>query len=139
MRRGFTLIEIMIVIIILGLLASLVIPNIIGQSEEAKKKLACIQMKSLKNALDNFKVQEGNYPSTQEGLEALLKNPDPQKYPNYPTGGFLGSKKLPKDPWGGKYIYINNDGSIDLISLGADKKEGGSGENADIRLSECLQ
>jgi len=137
MKKAFTLIEIMIVIIILGLLASLVVPNLIGQSEEAKQKLVCVQMKSLKNALDNFKIEEGTYPTTQEGLQALITNPDPKKYKNYPKNGFLGSKKLPKDPWGGDYIYVNNNGEIDIISLGADRKEGGSGENKDIRLSEC--
>jgi general secretion pathway protein G len=137
MRKAFTLIEIMIVIVILGLLASLVVPNLIGQSEQAKEKLVCVQMKSLKNALDSFKIQEGNYPTTEEGLKALIQNPNPQKYKNYPKGGFLGSKKLPKDPWGGDYIYVNNNGNIDIISLGADKKEGGTGENKDIRLSEC--
>jgi len=136
MKRAFTLMELMIVIVILGLLAALVVPNIIGQGEEAKRKIACIQMKSLKDALDNFKIQEGSYPTTQEGLQALVKNPNPQKYKNYPNGGFLGSK-LPKDPWGSDYIYINNNGSIEIISLGADKKEGGEGENRDIKLSEC--
>jgi len=137
MKKAFTLIEIMIVIVILGLLATLVVPNIIGQGEQAKQKLVCVQMKSLKDALDSFKIQEGNYPTTEEGLMALIKNPDPQKYKSFPRGGFLGSKKLPKDPWGGDYIYVNNGGDIDIISLGADKKEGGSGENKDIRLSEC--
>ena len=137
MKKASTLIEIMIVIVILGLLATLVVPNIIGQGEQAKQKLVCVQMKSLKDALDNFKIQEGNYPTTEEGLKALIQNPNPQKYKNYPSGGFLGSKKLPKDPWGGDYIYINNSGNIDIISLGADKKEGGSGENKDIRFSEC--
>jgi general secretion pathway protein G len=137
MKKGFTLIEVMIVIVILGLLASLVVPNLIGQSEQAKQKLVCVQMKSLKNALDSFKIQEGTYPTTEEGLKALIKNPNPEKYKNYPKGGFLGSSKLPKDPWGGDYIYINQNGNIDIISLGADKKEGGTGENKDIRLSEC--
>ena len=137
MKKAFTLIEIMIVIVILGLLATLVVPNIIGQGEQAKQKLVCVQMKSLKDALDNFKIQEGNYPTTEEGLKALIKNPNPQKYKNYPKNSFLGSKKLPKDPWGGDYIYINNNGDIDIISLGADRKEGGSGENKDIRFSEC--
>jgi len=127
----------MIVIVILGLLAALVVPNIIGQGEQAKQKLVCVQMKSLKDALDSFKVQEGTYPTTQEGLKALIQNPNPQKYKSYPNGGFLGSKKLPKDPWGGEYIYVNNGGNIDIISLGADRKEGGDGENKDIRLSEC--
>jgi len=137
MKKAFTLIEIMIVIIILGLLASLVVPNLIGQSEQAKEKLVCVQMKSLKNALDSFKIQEGRYPTTEEGLMALVKNPNPQKYKNYPNGGFLGNKKLPKDPWGDNYIYINQNGNIDILSLGADGKEGGSGENKDIRLSTC--
>ncbi len=137
MRKGFTLLEIMIVVVILGLLAALVVPNLIGQGERAKEKLTCVQMKSLKNALDSFKVQEGRYPSTEEGLKALIKNPDPKKYKSYPKEGFLGSNKLPKDPWGNEYIYVNEDGKVDIISLGADGKEGGSGENKDIRLSEC--
>jgi len=139
MKKAFTLIEIMIVVIILALIASLVVPNIIGQGERAKEKLVCVQMKSLKNALDSFKVEEGRYPTTTEGLKALIKNPNPQKYKNYPKNGFLGSKKLPKDPWGNDYIYVNNNGEIDIISLGADGKEGGSGENKDIKLSECQE
>ena len=137
MRKGFTLLEIMIVVVILGLLAALVVPNLIGQGERAKEKLTCVQMKSLKNALDSFKVQEGRYPSTEEGLKALIKNPDPKKYKSYPKGGFLGSDKLPKDPWGNDYIYVNEDSKVDIISLGADGKEGGSGENRDLKLSEC--
>jgi len=136
-KKAFTLIEIMIVIIILGLLASMVVPNLIGQGEQAKQKLVCIQMKSIENALKNFKLEEGRYPTTQEGLMALIKNPSPAKYKNYPEKGFLDSKSLPKDSWGNPFIYINNNGDIDLISLGADAKEGGSGENKDIKLSEC--
>ncbi|MEO1927771.1 MAG: type II secretion system major pseudopilin GspG [Nautiliaceae bacterium] len=137
MKKAFSLIEVMIVIVILGLIASLVVPNLISQGEKAKEKLVCIQMKSLKNALDSFKVEEGSYPTTEEGLKALIQNPNPQKYQSYPTKGFLNSKKLPKDPWGHRYIYVNNNGNIDIISLGADGREGGSGENRDIRLSEC--
>lgn len=136
-RKGFTLIEIMIVIIILGFLAALVMPNLMGQSEKAKRKITCIQMKTLEDALKGFKLQYGKYPSTEEGLKALITNPDPQKYEDYPNNGFLDTKTLPKDPWNSDFIYINNDGNIDIISLGADKKEGGSGENADIRLSDC--
>ena len=139
MRKAFTLIELMIVIIILGLLASLVVPNLIGQSERAKEKLTCVQMKSLKNALNSFKIQYGHYPTTTEGLKALVQNPNPQKYKDYPNKGFLSNKHLPKDPWGDKYIYVNNNGDIDIISLGADGKEGGSGENKDIHLSQCQQ
>jgi type II secretion system protein G len=89
MKKAFSLIELMIVIVILGLIASLVVPNIISQGESAKKKLVCVQMKNLKNALDSFKVEEGTYPTTQEGLKALIQNPNPQKYTNYPKDGFL--------------------------------------------------
>ena len=137
-RSGFTLIEIMVVIIILGLLASLVVPNIIGQGERAKEKLVCVQMKSLKDALDSFKLEEGVYPTTAEGLKALVTNPDAKRYKNYPPKGFLGGK-VPKDPWGGDYIYLNSSGKVEIISLGADRKEGGSGEKADIKLSQCQQ
>jgi len=136
MKKGFTLIEIMIVVIILGLLASLVVPNLIGQGEKAKQKLVCIQMKSLEDSLKSFKVQYGVYPTTQQGLMALIKNPNPSRFKDYPKDGFL-SNKLPKDPWGNNYIYVNNNSNIDIISFGADGKEGGNGENRDIRLSQC--
>ncbi len=136
MRKGFSLIEIMIVIIILGLLASLVMPNLIGQSEEAKKKLVCIQMQSIGDALKTFKLQNGSYPATEEGLEALIKNPDPDKYKSYPDNGFLDAKSTPLDPWKHPYIYVNNGGDFDLVSLGADGSEGGSGENADISFQK---
>ena len=125
MKKGLSLIEVMIVIVILGLIASLVVPNLIGQSEKAKEKLVCIQMKSLKDSLNSYKLEKGRYPSTEEGLNQLIKDK------------FLDSKHLPLDPWGGKYIYLNNGGEIEIISLGADKKEGGSGENRDIKLSQC--
>ena len=138
MRKGFTLIELMIVIVILGLLAAMVVPNLTGKGAEAKQKLTCVQMKSIYNgALDMFKVDNGSYPTTEEGLGALVKNPDPSKYTNYAKSGYFKDDKLPKDSWGGDFIYTNDDGKIDIISLGADKKEGGSGEASDIRLSEC--
>ncbi len=139
MRKGFSLIEIMIVIIILGLLASFVMPNLIGQSDEAKKKLVCIQMKSISESLKTFKLYNGTYPSTEEGLEALASNPDAEKYPSYPSNGFLDEGRLPKDPWGGQYIYANSDGDFNIISLGADGKEGGDAENRDITYDTCFQ
>ena len=138
MRKGFSLIELMIVIVILGLLAAMVMPSLTGKGEEAKRKLVCVQMKSIYNgALDMFKVDNGTYPSTEEGLKALVANPDAEKYPNYSGSGYFKDNKLPKDSWGHDFIYLNEDGKVELISLGADGKEGGSGEAADIKLSEC--
>ena len=137
-RNAFTLIELMIVIVILGLLAAMVMPSLTGKGEEAKRNLVCVQMKSIYNgALDMFKINNGMYPSTEEGLEALTKNPDPDKYPNYSPTGYFKDDKLPKDSWGNKFIYLNNDGKIELVSLGADRKEGGKGESADIKMSQC--
>jgi general secretion pathway protein G len=136
-RKGFTLIELMIVIIILGLIASLVMPNLIGQSDDAKRKLVCIQMESLMSSLKTFKVYNGVYPTTSEGLDTLSKNPDSSKYASYPDGGFLDDGKQPIDPWKHRYIYLNNENKIELISLGADGQEGGNGEAMDIYYSKC--
>ena len=137
-RNAFSLIELMIVIVILGLLAAMVMPSLTGKGEEAKRNLVCVQMKSIYNgALDMFKVNNSMYPTTAEGLEALVKNPDEEKYPNYSTSGYFKDNKLPKDSWGKEFIYINNDGQVELISLGADKKEGGKDEALDIKMSEC--
>lgn len=136
-RRAFTLIEMMVVIIILGLLAAFVIPNITGKSEEAKQKLVCVQMKSLSEGLKMFKIDNGAYPSAEEGLSALVTNPSAEKYPSYSPSGYLEGKTLPKDPWNHPFLYINDGTAFDLVSLGADGKEGGSGEEKDQKLSEC--
>jgi len=137
-KSAFTLIELMIVIVILGLLAAMIMPNLTGKGEEAKRKLVCVQMKSIYNgALDMFKVDNSSYPTTEEGLEALVKNPDPQKYPNYSPSGYFKDNKIPKDSWRRNFIYMNNDGKVELVSLGADGKEGGTKEAADIKLSQC--
>jgi general secretion pathway protein G len=126
-KRGFSLIELMIVIVILGLLASMVMPALTSKGEEAKQKLVCVQMKSIYDgALDMYKLDHGSYPSTEEGLSALTK-----------TDKYFKDGKMPKDSWGHKFIYINKDGKVELISLGADGKEGGKGDAADIKLSEC--
>jgi general secretion pathway protein G len=136
-RKGFTLIEIMVVIIILGLLAAFVIPNITGKSEEAKQKLVCVQMKSLGESLKMFKVDNGSYPTTEEGLNALVSNPDPETYTAYSANGYIEGKNIPHDPWNRPYLYLNLDEGIELISLGSDGKEGGKEEDRDQKLSEC--
>ncbi len=125
-RKAFSLIELMIVIVILGLLAAMVMPSLTGKGEEAKRKLVCVQMKSIYNdALDMYKVDSSVYPSTEEGLELLAEKE------------YFKDSKMPKDSWGNEFIYINDEGSIELISLGADKKEGGEESSADIKMSEC--
>lgn len=137
-RKAFSLIELMIVIVILGLLAAMVMPSLTGKAEEAKKDLVCIQMKSIYNgALDMFKINNSLYPSTEEGLKALVENPDEEKYPAYSGSGYFKDSKMPKDSWGSEFIYLNEDGKIELISLGADRKEGGKDERTDIKMSEC--
>ena len=138
LRNGFSLIELMIVIVILGLLAAMVMPSLTGKGEEAKRNLVCVQMKSIYNSsLDMFKIDNGLYPSTSEGLEALVSNPDTELYTNYSASGYFKDGKIPKDSWGNAFIYINDENKIELISLGADKKEGGKDEASDIKMSEC--
>lgn len=131
--------ELMIVIIILGLLAALVMPNLIGKSEQAKQGLVCIQMENIRNALDSFKLDNGSYPDTEQGLDALIKNPDSERYVNFANGGYFKNAVLPKDPWKHHFIYTKDDSGINLISLGADGKEGGKDENKDITYADCAK
>ena len=138
-RKGFSLMELMIVIIILGLLAALVMPNLIGKSEQAKRGLVCIQMENIHNALDSFKLDNGSYPETDQGLKALVQNPDPERYGNFAPGGYFKNAVVPKDPWKHHFIYTKDDNGINLISLGADGKEGGKDENKDITYADCVK
>jgi len=114
--------ELMVVIIILGLLAAFVLPNLTGKSEEAKADIVCIQMKSVGQALKMYKLDNSTFPTTEEGLNILVE----KKY--------FDDGKLPKDSWGNDFIYIQNDTSFDLISFGADKKES---TDDDIYYSKC--
>lgn len=134
-RKGFTLIEIMVVIVILALLAALVGPKIIGRSDDAKLADAKLQIRNLETALKLYKLDNGVYPGTEQGLESLLEKPTVGHIPrNYRQGGYLEGKSLPKDPWGGEYIYISpgEHGDYDLCSLGADGVKGGEGLAEDI-------
>ena len=126
-KKAFSLIELMIVIVILGLLAAMVMPSLTGKGEEAKRDLVCVQMKSIYDgALDMYKIKNSVYPATEEGLKLLTED-----------DSYFKDGKMPKDSWGQEFIYINDDGSVELISLGADKKEGGKNEGKDIKMSEC--
>jgi len=134
-KRAFTLLELLVVILILGLLAAFVVPNIIGAGDKAKRDLVCSQMSSISSALDMFKMDNGMYPDTEEGLKALVSNPDSDKYPAYSSKPYM--KRVPKDSWGQPIQYVKNGDSFDLISFGADRKEGGTGDGADIKYSQC--
>ena len=130
-RSGFTLIEIMVVVVILGLLAALVVPRIGPQVAEAQRTAAQTQIRSIEDALEMYRLHNGFYPTTQQGLEALVKAPTTSPVPKrYADGGYM--KKIPDDPWGNPYIYRNRDGRIQVISTGPDGEEGGEGVNADI-------
>jgi len=132
-RAGFTLLEIMVVIVILGLLAALVVPKLIGRTEEAKRTQTRIQIKNLEQALQLFKLDNGFYPGTEQGIEALVRAPEIGRVPkNYRKGGYLD--RVPKDPWGNVYVYVSpgTQGDYDISSYGADGVSGGEGEDADI-------
>ena len=133
LARGFTLLEVMVVIVILGILASLVVPNLLGNKEKADQQKVVTDLVALENSLDMYKLDNSVYPSTEQGLQALVSTPAGTPEPrNYRNGGYI--KRLPQDPWGNEYQYLSpgEQGEIDIYSLGADGQEGGEGTAADI-------
>ena len=132
-KKGFTLIELLVVMVILGLLASLVAPKFFSKIGQSKVKTAKAQIELFGSALDSFYLDVGRYPTTEEGLKALIKRPDSVPEDKW-KGPYLPKTKIPKDPWGNDYVYKcpGEHGKYDLYSLGADGKEGGEGENKDI-------
>ncbi|MEI6305923.1 MAG: type II secretion system major pseudopilin GspG [Deltaproteobacteria bacterium] len=134
-KRGFTLIEIMVVIVILALLAALVGPKILGRTDDAKIQTTKTQIRNIESALKLYKLDNGVYPTTEQGLNSLVAKPSVGVIPkNYKDGGYLESKQMPKDGWGNDYIYVSpgEHGDYDLYSYGADGVKGGEGKNADI-------
>jgi len=135
-EEGFTLLEIIVVVFILSLLAAIVAPRIIGRTDDARIEATKVQIKNFETALKLFKMDNGFYPDTQQGLEALVEKPASGTIPkNYKEGGYLEQKKIPLDPWGNPYVYVSPglNGDYDILSYGADGKEGGEGKNADIK------
>jgi general secretion pathway protein G len=142
-EAGFTLIELMAVIVIIGILAAIVAPRFMGGVETAKITGAKAQIRNFEGALKMFKLKHGFYPSTSQGLEALLSAPSSGRVPeNYPAGGYLQGGIIPDDPWGTPYIY-ESPGSqgydYEIVSLGADALAGGEDENADIESWNITQ
>jgi general secretion pathway protein G len=134
-KKGFSLLELLVVILILGILAAAVVPKVVGAGDKAKVDLVCVNMKGAANALKMFKLDNGMYPETEEGFAALQANPDSDKYANYAPSAYL--EKLPKDSWGAKMVYIKTGNAFDIISYGADRREGGTEEYSDIKYSGC--
>ena len=132
-NKGFTLIEVLVVVAILAILAAIVVPQIMDRPDEAKRVAAKADIRALVQALKLYRLDSGFYPSTDQGLAALVQRPTtPPVPPNWKQGGYL--ERLPKDPWGGDYQYLNPGvhGEIDVFSLGADHAAGGEGNGADI-------
>lgn len=134
-QGGFTLIEIMVVVVILGIMAALVVPNIVGKQDQAMVTAAKSDLAALANALDFYRLDNNTYPSTEQGLEALVEKPSGFPEPRNWTEPYL-RRRLPDDPWGNPYRYIATDRGFQLYSLGADGQEGGEGYAADIRYED---
>lgn len=138
-ENGFTLIELMVVIIILGILATIVAPRLVGRTEQAQRTKAVVQVRNLEAALELFKLDSGFYPTTEQGLQALIEKPSTGRDARrWREGGYLEKGKLPADPWGNPYLYISPAADTleyEIISYGADGEAGGEGKNADIQSS----
>jgi general secretion pathway protein G len=132
-QRGFTLIEIMVVVVIMGILAALVVPKLMGRTDDARITAARQDISTLMQALKLYRLDNQRYPTTEQGLQALVAKPTSGPTANgWKSGGYVD--KLPKDPWGGQYQYLSPGvkGEIDVFSYGADGQPGGTGNDADI-------
>jgi general secretion pathway protein G len=130
-RAGYTLLEVMIVVVVLGLLATLVVPRIMGRPEEARRTKAVADMKGIEQALNLYRLDNGGYPTAEQGLQALVHKPDRPPVPqHWNPDGYLD--RVPVDPWGNAYVYVPDGSRFTLKSHGADGVEGGEGRFADI-------
>ena len=131
-RRGYTLLEIVVVVFIIGLLATLIAPRILGRTDDARRAKAVADMKSIEQALNLYRLDTGGYPTTAQGLEALVKKPETPPVPKtWNPNGYL--EQVPLDPWGNAYIYVADGTRFTLRSHGADGVEGGEGKFADLQ------
>ena len=133
---AFTLIELMVVIVILGILAAFVVPRLTKRPEDARVTKARVEISNLEQALELYYLDNGAYPSTEQGLSALVEKPQTGDIPqNWKEGGYLAKGRLPADPWGNPYVYVSpgiHNTDYDLFSLGKDGQEGGEEYDADI-------
>lgn len=130
--RGITFLEILVVMVILALLVALVAPNFLGQAEKAKANTTRTQIRSLDTALKMYRLHNSIYPTTEQGLEALLRKPEVGRVPEQWQGPYLSSNNLPADGWKNPFLYLSDGTQFTIISLGADGQEGGGDLDADI-------
>jgi len=139
-RSGFTLVELLVVVLIIAILATYVGVNVAREPGKARKAAAVMQVKTLKAALEMYRMEQGHLPTQEQGLKALCEKPVLSPIPEtYPGDGYLESRKLPVDPWGHEYVYLvpgSRGESFEIICYGADGREGGEAENTDISSSE---
>lgn len=138
-NRGFSLIELMVVVIILGILAMYIGPKLMGRTEQAKEVQTRVQIEGLETALKLYKLDNGVYPTTEQGLQALVERPDAENaMQSWRKGGYLEKGKVPTDPWRNEFIYLSPgiQGDYDITSYGADGVPGGEDENKDINSWE---
>lgn len=133
-QSGFTLIEIMVVVIILGILVAIIAPNVIGRVDDAQIAAAKADLRGIDNALKFYRLDNFVYPTNEQGLQALISKPNDPNLRNYKAGGYLDRRQVPKDPWGREYLYLNpgQHGEVDVYTLGRDGRPGGEGIDADI-------
>ncbi|MCP3940075.1 MAG: type II secretion system major pseudopilin GspG [Desulfobacteraceae bacterium] len=138
-EKGFSFIELMVVVVILGILAGMIVPRYMGRTDDAKIVKAKIDISAIETALKMYRLDNGAYPSTEQGLMALIEKPDTDEASqNWNSNGYLDKKKMPKDPWGREYLYLcpGVNGDYDILSYGADGTPGGEGKNQDIKSWE---
>lgn len=139
-HRGFSLIELMIVMVIMGILATLLVPRIMDRPEEARRTKAKMDIKNIENALKLYKLDSGTYPTTEQGLESLIRKPETAPMPlKWREGGYIDGSTVPQDPWGRPYFYTSpaQDGKeYEIVSYGRSGETGGTGKDASISSSD---
>lgn len=136
-QSGFSLLEVMVVLAIIGGMMALVGANILGAAGDANVKTTKAQMKLIESSLNMYKMDNYRYPTTEQGLQALIEKPSSSpEAKNYKSGGYMSSQNLPTDAWGNEFLYFNDKTKYEIVSLGADSEEGGEDDGVDISSND---